>query len=201
MVCYDLPYPFPLSEARPTVDAWSLALVLAPPEFETAVARLTLTDGAASAADDAADTTLANPQLESIRLGNPTARMLPLFAALAQPGASDSRAASRQRPRVAGGDVGMLMPSIETLLPHAGRMRLIDRVVSYDEQTIVCESDSHRAADHPLAEAGVLSIICGLEYGAQAMAIHGALLAAWRITRCRHASRLSGRCVRPAVDR
>ena len=72
----------------------------------------------------------------------------------------------------------MLTPSIETLLPHAGRMRLIDRVVSYDEQTIVCESDSHRAADHPLAEAGVLSIVCGLEYGAQAMAIHGALLAA-----------------------
>ena len=69
------------------------------------------------------------------------------------------------------------MAPIETLLPHAGRMRLIDRVVSYDGQTIVCESDSHRAADHPLAEAGVLSIVCGLEYGAQAMAIHGALLA------------------------
>jgi predicted hotdog family 3-hydroxylacyl-ACP dehydratase len=71
----------------------------------------------------------------------------------------------------------MLIAPIETLLPHAGRMRLIDRVVSYDEQTIVCESDSHRVPDHPLAEAGVLSIICGLEYGAQAMAIHGALLA------------------------
>jgi len=69
------------------------------------------------------------------------------------------------------------MPAIETLLPHAGRMRLIDRIVSYDEQTIVCESGSHRASDHPLAEAGVLSVICGLEYGAQAMAIHGALLA------------------------
>jgi predicted hotdog family 3-hydroxylacyl-ACP dehydratase len=82
----------------------------------------------------------------------------------------------------------MLMPTIETLLPHAGRMRLIDRVVSYDEQTIVCESDSHRAADHPLAEAGVLSIICGLEYGAQAMAIHGALLASsgLPVTRLRH---------------
>jgi len=75
------------------------------------------------------------------------------------------------------GDVAMLMASIETLLPHAGRMRLIDRVVSYDEQSIVCESNSHRTPDHPLAEAGVLSIICGLEYGAQAMAIHGALLA------------------------
>ena len=70
------------------------------------------------------------------------------------------------------------MRSIDTLLPHAGRMRLIDRVVSYDEQRIVCESDSHRAADHPLADAGTLSIVAGLEYGAQAMAIHGGLLAA-----------------------
>lgn len=70
------------------------------------------------------------------------------------------------------------MPSIETLLPHAGRMRLVDRVVSYDEQRIVCESDSHRAADHPLANAGTLPIVAGLEYGAQAMAIHGGLLAA-----------------------
>jgi hypothetical protein len=89
MVCYDLPYPFPLSEARPTVDAWSLALVLAPPEFEPAVARLTLTDGAASGTEGGSDTVLANPQLESIRLGNPTARMLPLFAALAQPRACE----------------------------------------------------------------------------------------------------------------
>ncbi len=70
------------------------------------------------------------------------------------------------------------MPAIETLLPHAGRMRLIDRVVSHDENHIICESDSHRAPDHPLAENGALSIVCGLEYGAQAMAIHGALLAA-----------------------
>ena len=69
------------------------------------------------------------------------------------------------------------MRPIEQLLPHAGRMRLIDRVISYDDQRIVCESDSHCAADHPLAHDGVLSIVCGLEYGAQAMAIHGSLLA------------------------
>lgn len=69
------------------------------------------------------------------------------------------------------------MRPLEQLLPHAGRMRLIDRIVSYDDQRIICESDSHRAADHPLAQDGVLSIVCGLEYGAQAMAIHGALLA------------------------
>jgi len=67
---------------------------------------------------------------------------------------------------------------VDTLLPHAGRMRLIDRIVSYDEQRIVCESESHRAAEHPLAEGGALSIVAGLEYGAQAMAIHGGLLAA-----------------------
>ena len=81
MVCYDLPYPFPLSEARPTVDAWSLALVLAPTESAHAVAQLTLTDRAECGSDDAADTVLADPQLESIRRGNPTARQLPLFAA------------------------------------------------------------------------------------------------------------------------
>ncbi len=86
MVSYDLPYPFPLSQARPMIDAWALALVLAPCQFERAVAQLTLTD---DAGDDNADTALADPLLESIRLGNPTARMLPLFAALAQPRASE----------------------------------------------------------------------------------------------------------------
>ena len=71
----------------------------------------------------------------------------------------------------------MLELDPERLLPHTGRMRLIDRVMSYDEERIVCESESHRATDHPLAENGRLSIVCGLEYGAQAMAVHRALLA------------------------
>ena len=93
----------------------------------------------------------------------------------------------------------MLTASIETLLPHAGRMRLIDRIVSYDEQTIVCESDSHRAADHPLVEGGVLSIVCGLEYGAQAMAIHGALLA--RGERARHGYLVAASDLRWSVER
>jgi predicted hotdog family 3-hydroxylacyl-ACP dehydratase len=70
------------------------------------------------------------------------------------------------------------LPPIETLLPHSGRMRLIDRIVSFDEHRIVCESDSHRVVDHPLAFNGALPIVCGLEYGAQVMAIHGSLLEA-----------------------
>jgi len=86
MVCYDLPYPFPLSEARPTIDAWALALVLAPPLFEPAAAHLTLTDGAE---EQALDTGLIDTALELVRLGNPTARMLPLFGALALPGPSE----------------------------------------------------------------------------------------------------------------
>lgn len=65
---------------------------------------------------------------------------------------------------------------LEELLPHAGRMRLIDRVVEYDTVRILCETSSHRAPGHPLAIDGVLAAVCGLEYGAQAMAIHGALV-------------------------
>ncbi len=58
MVCYDLPYPFPLSEARPTIDAWSLALVLAPAEFEPAVAQPDVDRRRGERAEDAADTAL-----------------------------------------------------------------------------------------------------------------------------------------------
>ena len=87
MVSYDLPYPFPLSEARPTVDAWALALVLGPPDAMAAIAQLAISE--AGDRDANADTALTEPQLEAIRLGNPTARMLPLFAALALDAASE----------------------------------------------------------------------------------------------------------------
>lgn len=66
---------------------------------------------------------------------------------------------------------------IEALTPHAGAMRFIARVISHDDTRIVCEADSHRASDHPLRRADGLPLVCALEYGAQAMAIHGALLA------------------------
>jgi len=85
MVCYDLPYPFPLSEVRPSIDGWAVALVLAPPDHPSASARLTLSD----APDKTADTTLNDPALEAARLGNPTARFLSLLSALAQPVSGD----------------------------------------------------------------------------------------------------------------
>lgn len=62
-------------------------------------------------------------------------------------------------------------------IPHQGSMCLLDRVESWDETVIVCRAHSHLAADNPLRHEGSLGITNGIEYAAQAMAVHGALLA------------------------
>jgi predicted hotdog family 3-hydroxylacyl-ACP dehydratase len=64
---------------------------------------------------------------------------------------------------------------IEQNVPHHGRMCLLDEVIDWDAQHIRCRSGTHRAADHPLRSCGRLGIACGIEYAAQAMAVHGAL--------------------------
>lgn len=64
------------------------------------------------------------------------------------------------------------------LIPHQGAMCLLDRVLAYDAKTIVCASASHRSAENPLRRRGRLGALCGLEYAAQAVAVHGGLLAA-----------------------
>ena len=56
-------------------------------------------------------------------------------------------------------------------------MCLLDHVESWDSQRIQCRASSHRAADNPLRANGRLGAACGIEYAAQAMAVHGALLA------------------------
>jgi predicted hotdog family 3-hydroxylacyl-ACP dehydratase len=63
-------------------------------------------------------------------------------------------------------------------IPHHGRMCLLDEVVLWDSDRIACVSGSHRAADNPLRAHGRLGIACGIEYAAQALAVHGALCAA-----------------------
>ena len=64
------------------------------------------------------------------------------------------------------------------LLPHAGAMRLIGAVLTWDDRAIVCETHAHRDPACPLRLGDRLPAVCGLEFGAQAMAIHGALRAA-----------------------
>jgi len=67
---------------------------------------------------------------------------------------------------------------IRRLIPHDGSMSLIERVVSFDDEAIVCESSTHLAVSNPLRSDGQLSAINAIEYGAQAMALHGALTGA-----------------------
>ena len=62
-------------------------------------------------------------------------------------------------------------------IPHQGSMCLLDRVSAWDASQISCEASSHRAANNPLRAYGRLGASCGIEYAAQAMAVHGALIA------------------------
>jgi predicted hotdog family 3-hydroxylacyl-ACP dehydratase len=64
---------------------------------------------------------------------------------------------------------------IAARIPHQGSMCLLDRVLEWDDNQILCAATSHRAGDNPLRAHGRLSAACGIEYAAQAMAVHGAL--------------------------
>ena len=66
--------------------------------------------------------------------------------------------------------------AIAARIPHTGRMCLLDRVLQWDAHTIRCSATSHRDQDNPLREAGGLAALAGIEYAAQAAAVHGALL-------------------------
>jgi predicted exporter len=63
------------------------------------------------------------------------------------------------------------------LIPHQGAMCLLERVVEWNDERIVIESHSHRATTNPLRQGGRLRAVHLCEYGAQAMAVHGALRA------------------------
>ena len=66
---------------------------------------------------------------------------------------------------------------IRTLIPHSGTMCLLDGVFRWDDDSIVCITNTHRDANNPLRRYGQLSAVHALEYGAQAAAIHGGLRA------------------------
>jgi predicted hotdog family 3-hydroxylacyl-ACP dehydratase len=64
---------------------------------------------------------------------------------------------------------------IESRIPHRGSMCLLDEVLEWSADHIRCRARTHRARDNPLTVGGRLGIACGIEYAAQAMAVHGAL--------------------------
>ena len=62
-------------------------------------------------------------------------------------------------------------------IPHRGSMCLLDAVLQWDERQLTCRARSHRDPANPLRQFGRLGAACGIEYAAQAMAVHGALMA------------------------
>ena len=67
--------------------------------------------------------------------------------------------------------------AILALIPHQGTMCLLDEVMQWDSERIVCTTYSHQRPDNPLRSDSMLRAIHLCEYGAQAMAVHGGLLA------------------------
>ena len=67
--------------------------------------------------------------------------------------------------------------AIAARIPHQGAMCLLAAVVDWSETAISCSAVSHSDPANPLRAAGRLGAANGIEYAAQAMAIHGALLA------------------------
>lgn len=63
---------------------------------------------------------------------------------------------------------------IARVIPHTGSMCLLDGVLERDTQRIRCVSSSHRDTDNPMRTGDELPALCGIEYAAQAMAVHGA---------------------------
>jgi predicted hotdog family 3-hydroxylacyl-ACP dehydratase len=63
------------------------------------------------------------------------------------------------------------------LIPHAGGMCLLDAVLAWDADTLHASSESHMRRENPLRGPHGLHAVHLAEYGAQAAAVHGALLA------------------------
>ncbi len=66
---------------------------------------------------------------------------------------------------------------ILSLGPHQGDMCLWDEVLAWDARSIRLRAANHRDPAHPLRSKGQLRAVHLCEYGAQAMAVHGGLLA------------------------
>jgi len=67
--------------------------------------------------------------------------------------------------------------AIVARIPHQGAMCLLDAVVEWTPASISCRATSHRDPANPLRAEGRLGAASAIEYAAQAMAVHGALLA------------------------
>jgi predicted hotdog family 3-hydroxylacyl-ACP dehydratase len=68
--------------------------------------------------------------------------------------------------------------AIAALIPHAGAMCLLDEVTSWDAARVNALCRTHGDTRNPLRTEGGLFTLSAIEYAAQAMAVHGALVGA-----------------------
>jgi predicted hotdog family 3-hydroxylacyl-ACP dehydratase len=69
------------------------------------------------------------------------------------------------------------MNAFASLLPHAGEAIMLEELVSWNERAILARTRAHRSPANPLRQEGRLAAVHLVEFGAQAMASHGALRA------------------------
>ena len=62
------------------------------------------------------------------------------------------------------------------LIPHQEPMCLLDCIEEWSNTHLTCRTATHRAASNPLRRGDQLEAICGLEYAAQAIAAHIAIV-------------------------
>lgn len=62
-------------------------------------------------------------------------------------------------------------------IPHQGRMCLLDTLCAWSPEAVHCSASGHRDPDHPMRTGSGLLAPCAIEYAAQAMALHGGLVA------------------------
>ncbi|MEO7774139.1 MAG: 3-hydroxylacyl-ACP dehydratase [Steroidobacteraceae bacterium] len=69
-------------------------------------------------------------------------------------------------------------------IPHQGSMCLIDEVSDWNASRVRCLSSAHRSPTNPLRAHDQLAAVCGIEFAAQAIAIHGALIVSQSFVQC-----------------
>ncbi len=180
LCAYDHPMPPPLDVKRPTIAPFGVALVLSPAGTTDGLAGISVPirtrTGTAGGrcAQPAGPATLGRRQCRG-----------PLAAIAGIAGAEHGRLAcaglSRRSPGCRGDTVtypaGLDRAAIAALIPHAHRMMLLDRAESWDASSLRCRTYSHLDPANPLRRCGRLATLCGIEYGLQATALHGALVA------------------------
>jgi predicted hotdog family 3-hydroxylacyl-ACP dehydratase len=140
------------------------------------------------------ETKMSDAALEDLRLSNPAGRALPPLRLLAlgeagsvvvggvsgqhwkleisfPPPPPSSPPPARRGRNLLGHD------EIRALIPHAGAMCFLETVEAWDDASVTCTTRTHQDPAHPLRRNGQLSAVHLIEYGAQAMAVHGGLLA------------------------